>query len=74
MAKIEVDRNRCVGCRSCELACSYHHQKVFLPELSSIRIHFDPQYNIQVSLLDSCDCEVSPPCMEICPIGAIGWR
>jgi anaerobic carbon-monoxide dehydrogenase iron sulfur subunit len=75
MSKIKVNNiNKCVGCRSCELACSFHHQKVFLPEISSIRVLFDSQYNIQLSILDSCDCEKDPPCVKICPTKAIGWN
>jgi len=71
MSIIKVDLSRCVGCRSCELACSYHHRKVFLPEISSIHIYFDSQYNIDVSILDSCDCKSNPPCVKICPTKAI---
>jgi len=71
MSIIKVDLNKCVGCRSCELACSYHHKKLFLPEISSIKIHFDSQYNIDVSILDSCDCKSNPPCVKICPTEAI---
>jgi len=30
----------CVGCRACELACSFHHKGVFNPEVSSIKSEF----------------------------------
>jgi len=29
---------KCVGCRSCEIACSYHHQKIFSRKKSSIEV------------------------------------
>ena len=28
----------CGGCRTCEMACSFHHQGEFIPSLSSIKI------------------------------------
>lgn len=28
----------CGGCRTCELACSFHHRKVFNPALSSLKV------------------------------------
>jgi len=71
MPRIEVDINKCVGCRSCELACSYHHRKLFLPEISSIQVHFDYQYNVNVLISDSCDCLEDPPCLAVCPTKAI---
>jgi len=36
--KILRNAEACYGCRICELACSFHHQGVFSPELSSIRV------------------------------------
>ena len=35
---IIFETETCVGCRSCELACSYHHKKTFNPNTSSIRV------------------------------------
>ncbi len=28
----------CGGCRTCEMACSFHHKGEFIPSLSSIKI------------------------------------
>jgi len=33
-----VYTEKCVGCRSCEIACSYHHQKVFSRTIASIEV------------------------------------
>ena len=30
--------DQCGGCRTCELACGYHHEGVFRPAMSSIKI------------------------------------
>ena len=32
------EMSKCGGCRSCEMACSYHHREVFQPSISSIQI------------------------------------
>jgi len=32
------DTKSCVGCRTCEMACSFHHQRIFQPSISSIKI------------------------------------
>jgi NAD-dependent dihydropyrimidine dehydrogenase PreA subunit len=67
--------DRCYGCRTCELACSFHHKGVFAPELSSIKIsrcnqtgvlrwHVDPS-------CDSCVGEDQPLCVKYCSYGAL---
>ena len=32
------DMPLCGGCRTCEMACSFHHKEEFNPSISSIRI------------------------------------
>jgi len=32
------ETNACTGCRSCEMACSYHHRGVFSSSISSIQV------------------------------------
>lgn len=29
---------KCTGCRSCEIACSYHHKKIFSRRIASIKV------------------------------------
>jgi len=36
--KIILDTKDCTGCRTCEIACSFHHQGSFSPAVSSITI------------------------------------
>ena len=65
-----METSRCTGCRSCELACSYHHAKVFNPNLSSIKIYRDSQdAHIEYSFLNTCDlCKTEniPACVAAC--------
>ena len=72
--KIVIDANVCYGCRACELACSFHHGRLFSPELSSIKVFRDNQTGeISWSVDSSCDLckgEAQPLCMEYCVYGA----
>ena len=68
--KIIVNTKACYGCRTCELACSYHHKKVFSPELSSIKVLTNNRtgkitWSVD-STCDSCEGEERPLCMEYC--------
>ena len=65
-----VDLPRCTGCRSCEVACSYHHQKVFAPYISSIKIlRNNSTGEIKYLFTDTCDLCVNedlPFCVKAC--------
>jgi len=65
-----METSRCTGCRSCELACSYHHAKVFNPTISSIKIYRDSKdAHIEYKFLDTCDLcrnEKLPACVAAC--------
>lgn len=71
--KLKIDQEKCVGCRTCEIACSFHHKKVCNPEYSSIRIVFLKNDQLDIRLLSNCDCNSSqiPLCIEFCPKKAI---
>ena len=72
-----VQRNSelCYGCRTCELVCSYHHKKVFSPELSSITVSLNNltgEIGWRVdSTCDSCQDEPGPLCVSHCVYGAL---
>ena len=73
--KLNVNTEKCYGCRFCELACSYHHGGVFSPELSSIRISKSNrtgkiEWRID-STCDSCEVEEQPLCVRYCFYGAL---
>ena len=65
------DSGRCTGCRSCELACSYHSTGTFQPSAASILVERDDlEGEIALTLLSSCDrCvgERDPWCIAYCP-------
>jgi len=73
--KIIRDTETCFGCRTCELACSSHHAKVFSSELSSIKVTRNNRtgsigWYID-STCDSCKGESQPLCVKYCAYGAL---
>ena len=65
----------CFGCRTCELACSFHHKGVFAPEQSSIRVSRSNQTGVigwrVDSSCDGCKGEPRPLCVRYCSYGAL---
>ena len=75
MLRVLTNATTCVGCRACELMCSFHHEGVFSPEMSSIKISRDNQNGrIWLSVDATCDLcqgETQPLCVEYCLYGAL---
>ena len=73
--KLVVNINSCYACRTCELACSFHHSKTFSPEISSIKVTTNVfEGRICANIDSSCDLcadEKVPMCIMLCPYGAI---
>ncbi len=69
MKIISIDLDRCVGCRNCEQACSLYGTGGFDRDDSNIRVDIYPGERL-ISTLTCMQCE-SPPCMDICPSGAL---
>ncbi len=83
---LKVDIDRCVGCRTCEIACSFHHRRVFAPEFASLEVreaaqwpgisilHYEEEAAKEAGSHLPCDlCEGEPAvlCSKYCPVGAI---
>jgi Fe-S-cluster-containing dehydrogenase component len=74
------DTRTCTGCRTCEMACSFHHSGVFQPSISSIEIAGSPKEGFRIVLhaaphddhraCDGCRELKDPLCVSCCPLVA----
>jgi Fe-S-cluster-containing hydrogenase component 2 len=80
MKTITFETHNCGGCRTCELACSYHHTGVFQPATSSIKIISRPeQQGFAASFYmepaqghfscDACSGLEEALCLKYCSLG-----
>lgn len=73
---IEVQMEKCTGCRLCELACSVIKTGQFNPRESRIKVRLVdiPEIPVPV-LLDHCDyCSGNPVCVRFCLPQALVWK
>lgn len=67
--RLIVTPARCIGCRTCELACSFSHaKKPGIPAISRIRTYiYSDDLSIPV-LCQQCD---DAACVKVCPVEAL---
>jgi Fe-S-cluster-containing hydrogenase component 2 len=74
---MKFDMPSCGGCRTCELACSYHHTGDFVPAVSSLKViekTEGPGYAVLLKeeageggfACDGCEGLDIPLCVEYC--------
>lgn len=70
MAKILVlAPEKCTGCRTCELACSFQHTREFRPAASRVSVLTWESAGVSVPMMClQCD---DAACVKVCPVGAI---
>lgn len=69
MSKILViSPEKCIGCRSCELACSFNKTNEFNPKHSAVSVITYDEAAISVPVM-CMQCE-DAACMKVCPVGA----
>ena len=64
-----VDPEKCIGCRTCELVCSFGHYQKFSPRLSNITVLEYEAATLAVPVVCQ-QCE-DASCMKVCPVHAI---
>ncbi len=70
MAKgLVVSPDKCTGCRTCELACSYSKSDLFNPKDSAISVMFYEDVGLQVPMM-CMQCDV-PHCVTVCMVDAL---
>jgi electron transport protein HydN len=72
---VVADPNKCIGCRTCEIACVVAHSEKNIFTSESSEIEFYPRLSVvktaQVSAPIQCrQCE-DAPCANVCPNGSI---
>lgn len=67
--RLLVDAERCSGCRACELACSFAHERAFCESRSRIRVEKDEAHGTDRPVVCR-QCGVAR-CLEACPNGAL---
>ena len=68
---IKVNPSICVGCRICELACSFTRQKYFSPAEACIQVLFNDDGSLTIEIGSGCRTCETPLCIRFCPVGAI---
>ena len=70
MAKtLMIHPDKCTGCRTCELACSFFHDGEFRPTTSRISIHTWEMEGFSTPM--TCQQCEDAPCVAVCPSGAM---
>ncbi len=66
---LTIDPQKCTGCLQCEMACSYHHEGVFNPSKSRIKVFtFHDQGLFAPYTCTQC---AEAWCLYACPVDAI---
>ncbi|WP_326909936.1 4Fe-4S dicluster domain-containing protein [Sedimentibacter sp. MB31-C6] len=66
---IVISPDKCTGCRTCELVCSFTKNDTFNPKDSAISVQFFDEVGIQVPMTClQCD---EPHCMTVCTVNAL---
>ena len=65
--RIFVQKEKCNGCKICELRCSFEHESVYSPSLSRIQVFKEEIEGITIPKV----CIICGKCIEACPENAI---
>ena len=69
---IQIDIEKCTGCRTCEVACSIRKTGQSNPTRSRIRIiRYEKRGEFHNFIPMVCQQCSNPLCMEVCPVNAI---
>ncbi|MDE8721989.1 hypothetical protein PZH44_13925, partial [Alistipes putredinis] len=61
-----IKPEKCLGCRTCELVCSFGHNGAFNPRFANVSVMAYEEAAISVPMM-CMQCE-EPCCMEVCPV------
>jgi anaerobic carbon-monoxide dehydrogenase iron sulfur subunit len=65
---VEIDPQRCTGCRICEQVCTFGHEGLFGPARSRLRVLRRDVLTFQIQVCSHCD---EAHCVVACPAEAL---
>jgi len=66
---LTIAPEKCTGCRTCELVCSFFHGKEFNPARGRVTVVTWDKDGFSVPIM--CLQCGNPPCMQVCTVGAV---
>ena len=69
MKQLLIKPEKCIGCRTCELVCSFGHYGQFNPKMANVKVFEYEQAAVAVPVM-CLQCE-EPSCLKVCPVRAI---
>lgn len=69
MKQLVIKPEKCIGCRTCELACSFGHFGEFNPKLANVKVFEYEKAAVAIPVMCP-QCE-DPACEKVCPVTAI---
>ena len=75
LKQLNIDPEKCIGCKSCELACSIFNDRKFLPARSRINTltFIENNHDLPYNFVWTCRQCADAPCLESCPADAISY-
>jgi carbon-monoxide dehydrogenase iron sulfur subunit len=72
--QLKILSEKCTGCKSCELVCSFVNETEFNPSKSRIAAiaFLEGRYPLPYNFVSTCRQCADAPCLASCPVGAIG--
>ena len=72
MKQLLIKPEKCIGCRTCELVCSFGHHNEFNPKMANVKVFEYEQAAVAIPMMClQCD---EAACMKVCPGGAIVYE
>ncbi|MGN1003085.1 MAG: 4Fe-4S dicluster domain-containing protein [Oscillospiraceae bacterium] len=69
MKQLLLKPEKCIGCRTCELVCSFGHYGEFNPKLANVKVFEYEKAAVAIPVM-CLQCEEAS-CMKVCPMHAI---